>query len=271
MITILKAPPFATVQDRGRSGHRSIAVPPSGAMDPEALDRANQMVGNAPGTAGIEWGIGGGRLRLSDALDAALAGADAIARREGDELIVEGFRSGAWAYLAVAGGVEVPEVLGSRSTYLPARFGGMDGRLLRAGDVLRTGAAPRGGARMAIASAPVGEAGAAFRVLPGPDLAFVGKAIWGDFLEAEWIVSRAASRAGYRLEGPSLPVEAAPELPSVPVCPGTVQLPPGGQPIVLMPDGPTVGGYPRIAVLLSSELGRFAQRRPGEPVRFAPP
>jgi len=124
---------------------------------------------------------------------------------------------------------------------------------------------------MVTASAPAGEAGAAFPVLPGPDLALVGEAIWRDFLASEWIVSHAASRAGYRLEGPSLPVEAAAELPSVPVCPGTVQLPPGGRPILLMPDGPTVGGYPRIAVLISSELGRFAQRRPGERVRFAPP
>lgn len=271
MITILKAPPFATVQDRGRWEYRSIAVPPSGAMDPAALERANHLAGNAPGAAAIEWGIGAGRLRLSPALDAAVAGAHVIARRERDELIVESFRAGAWAYVAVAGGVDVPEVLGSRSTCLPGRFGGLEGRLLRTGDVLKTGSAPAGRARIATAPDATRQEGTPFRVLPGPDLAVVGTALWEDFLEAEWTVSRAVSRAGYRLDGPALPFEAAPELPSVPVCPGTVQLPPGGRPIVLMPDGPTVGGYPRIAVLISSELGRFAQRRPGERVRFVPP
>jgi biotin-dependent carboxylase-like uncharacterized protein len=271
VITILKAPPFATVQDRGRWEYRSIAVPPSGAMDPEALERANHLAGNAPGAAAIEWGIGAGRLRLSPALDAAVAGAHVIARRERDELIVESFRAGAWAYVAVAGGVDVPEVLGSRSTCLPGRFGGLEGRLLRTGDVLKTGSAPAGRARIDTAPVATRQEGTPFHVLPGPDLALVGTALWEDFLEAEWTVSRAVSRAGYRLDGPALPFEAAPELPSVPVCPGTVQLPPGGRPIVLMPDGPTVGGYPRIAVLISSELGRFAQRRPGERVRFVPP
>jgi biotin-dependent carboxylase-like uncharacterized protein len=240
-------------------------------MDIGALERANQLVGNAPGTAAIEWGIGAGRLRLSPALDAAIAGADVLARRERDELIVESFQAGAWAYIAVAGGIDVSEVLGSRSTCLPGRFGGLEGRLLRTGDVLKTGSAPTGRARIATAPTATREDGPPFRVLPGPDLALVGTAPWEDFLKAEWTVSRAVSRAGYRLDGPALSVEAAPGLPSGPVCSGTVQLPPGGRPIVLMPDGPTVGGYPRIAVLISSELGRFAQRRPGEPVRFAPP
>jgi biotin-dependent carboxylase-like uncharacterized protein len=240
-------------------------------MDIGALARANQLVGNAPGTAAIEWGIGAGRLRLSPALDAAIAGADVLARRERDELIVESFQAGAWAYIAVAGGLDVSEVLGSRSTCLPGRFGGLEGRLLRTGDVLKTGSAPTGRARIATAPTATREDGPPFRVLPGPDLALVGTAPWEDFLKAEWTVSRAVSRAGYRLDGPALSVEAAPGLPSGPVCSGTVQLPPGGRPIVLMPDGPTVGGYPRIAVLISSELGRFAQRRPGEPVRFAPP
>jgi biotin-dependent carboxylase-like uncharacterized protein len=268
VITVLKAPPFATVQDGGRWGHRSAAVPPSGAMDAQALARANQMVGNAPGAAAIEWGIGAGRLRLSERLDVALAGGDAMVQRQGDELIINGLRSGAWAYLAVAGGIDVPEVLGSRSTYLPGRFGGLDGRQLRTGDVLRTGAAPRGSERIDIA-VEGGDAGAPFSIFPGPERAALGDAVWNQFLSVEWIVTRSVSRAGYRLEGPELPARAGTELSSVPVCPGTVQLPPGGRPIVLMPDGPTVGGYPRLAVLVSSELGRFAQRRPGEPVRFA--
>jgi biotin-dependent carboxylase-like uncharacterized protein len=270
MITILSAPPFATVQDLGRIGHRSSAVPPSGAMDPDALARANRMVGNEPGAAGIEWGIGAGRFGLGD-VEVAITGADAITRREGDELIVESLRSGAWAYLAAAGGIDVPVVLGSRSTYAPGRFGGLEGRQLRTGDVLPTGSG-RGGTAVASGStAADGGARAVFSVVPGPDRTVLSDEAWEQFLAAEWVVSRAVSRAGYRLDGPDLPLEPTAHFPSAPVCPGTIQLPPGGRPIVLMPDGPTVGGYPRIAVVISSELGRLAQRRPGEPVRFARP
>jgi biotin-dependent carboxylase-like uncharacterized protein len=269
MITIVNAPPFATVQDLGRIGHRSSAVPPSGAMDPAALARANRMVGNEPGAAAIEWGIGGGRFGLSGAIEVAIGGADAITRREGDDLIVDGFRSGAWAYLAVSGGIAVPEVLGSRSTYLPGRFGGLHGRQLRTGDVLPAGSRLQSAEVAAPPPPPEAGAGALVAVVPGPDRALLSDGAWEQFLAAEWVVSRAVSRAGYRLEGPDLPLAPAAQFPSSPVCPGTIQLPPGGRPIVLMPDGPTVGGYPRIAVVISSELGRLAQRRPGEPVRFA--
>jgi biotin-dependent carboxylase-like uncharacterized protein len=270
VITVIKAPPFATVQDLGRFGYRSSAVPPSGAMDPEALTHANRQVGNHPGAAAVEWGIGAGRLRLSRGVEFAIAGADTIAYREGEELIIDGFRAGAWAYLAVRGGVDVPEVLGSRSTYLPGRFGGFGGRQLRAGDVLNIGAQrnDHGGSEWP----PVPAAGGAgpVTVVPGPDRWMLDDAGWEEFLATEWIVSRAVSRMGYRLEGPALRVEPPADAPSAPLCPGTVQLPAGGRPIVLMPDGPTVGGYPRVAVVLSGELGRLAQRRPGERVRFAP-
>ena len=272
MITVLGAPPFATVQDLGRPGHRASAVPPSGALDPAALIRANRIVGNADGFAGIEWGIGAGRLRLAPGTEIAIAGADVVVRRHADELTIESFRSGAWAYLAVQGGVDVPEILGSRSTFLPGGFGGHEGRVLRTGDVLPVGV------RRPVSEAPQGpllvaatEPSAAIAILPGPDRALMDDRIWDEFLAADWTVSRSVSRAGYRLDGPVLPFRPPPDLPSAPVCPGTVQLPPGGRPIVLMPDGPTVGGYLRIAVVVSAELGRLAQRRPGEPVRFVPP
>ncbi len=268
MITVLRAPPFATVQDLGRFGHRGSAVPSSGAMDPAALARANGLAGHEPGLAAIEWGIGAGQLRLAPGVIVGLAGADATARWDGDVLSIDEFGSGAWLYIAVRGGIDVPEVLGSRSTYLPASFGGFQGRLLRSGDVLKTGAGGSGRerARGGAPKRPLDPA--TIRVLPGPDRTLLDDEAWQRFLTIEWTVSRAVSRAGYRLEGPPLPLEPPDDLPSAPVCPGTVQLPPGGRPIVLMPDGPTVGGYPRIAVVLSAELGRLAQRRPGEPVRF---
>ncbi|HEX2449700.1 MAG TPA: biotin-dependent carboxyltransferase family protein [Gemmatimonadales bacterium] len=271
MITLLRAPPFAAIQDLGRFGHRGSAVPVSGAMDPGSLARANALAGNDPNLAAMEWGIGAGQLRLAPGVVVGLAGADASVRREGDVLNVVEFQAGAWLYIAFRGGIDVPLVLGSRSTYLPAGFGGFEGRLLRTGDVLRVGAGGSG------AKQPVPDSSLSrlnpgtFTVVPGPDRPLLDEPTWRRFLAAEWIVSRAVSRAGYRLEGPLLPFEAPDDLPSAPVCPGTVQLPPGGRPIVLMPDGPTVGGYPRIAVVVSGDLGRFAQRRPGESVRFSLP
>jgi biotin-dependent carboxylase-like uncharacterized protein len=269
MITLLKAPPFATVQDLGRYGYRGSAVPPSGAMDPAALARANLAAGNPPAAAAIEWGIGAGRVTLSPGLTVALAGADAVARREGDVLAIEELRSGAWLYLAVGGGVDVPEVLGSRSTFLPGRFGGLEGRLLQSGDVLGGGGGGGGGPGGGEEPPPPIDVRRAIEIVPGPERAMLTTEVWNQFLAADWTVSRAVSRAGYRLDGPALPLDLPDDLPSAPVCPGTIQLPPGGRPIVLMPDGPTVGGYPRIAVILREALGRLAQRRPGESLRFA--
>ncbi|HET8623910.1 MAG TPA: biotin-dependent carboxyltransferase family protein [Gemmatimonadales bacterium] len=269
MITVVRAPPFATVQDLGRYGHRAAAVPVSGAMDPVSLARANGLVGNEPGLAAVEWGIGAGSLRLAPNTVVGWAGADVSIRREGDMLTVTAFRSGAWLYIAAQGGIDVPVVLGSRSTYLPGSFGGLEGRLLRAGDRLPTGRANVGRAdRDTVTQAPTFGA-SAFEIVPGPDRHLLHDRVWKEFLETEWTVSRAVSRAGYCLDGPVLAFEASADLPSAPVCPGAVQVPPGGRPIVLMPDGPTVGGYPRIAVVVSGELSRLAQRRPGEPVRFS--
>lgn len=268
MITVLRAPPFATVQDLGRFGHRSSAVPPSGAMDPDALVRANLAVGNQPGAAAIEWGIGAGRLRLASEVVVAIAGADVVAQREGDELAIDELRSGAWAYVAVAGGVDVPEVLGSSSTYLPGGFGGVEGRLLRTGDVLRAGPPKTGREVAGETPPPLPDSESPIGVIAGPDRGLLTDAAWAAFLTTEWTVSRAVSRAGYHFDGPALPFHLPNDFPSAPVCPGTVQLPPGGRPIALMPDGPTVGGYPRIAVVVTREVGRLAQRRPGESVRF---
>lgn len=270
MITVTKAPPFATVQDGGRIGHRGSAVPPSGPMDREALTRANLAVGNPPHAAAIEWGIGAGQLRIGAGVAVSIAGAAVTPHRDGELLTIEGLRSGAWAYIAVEGGIDVPEVMGSRSTYLPGGFGGLAGRLLRTGDVLQTGMAPTGRGRMGTdLLLPNDDSDSPIEIVAGPDREMLDDDGWERFLGAEWTVSRAVSRAGYCLDGPSLSSDPPADLPSGPVCPGTVQLPPGGRPIVLMPDGPTVGGYPRIAVVISQSLGRLAQRRPGESVRFA--
>ncbi|MGH7518497.1 MAG: biotin-dependent carboxyltransferase family protein [Gemmatimonadales bacterium] len=294
MIHVLQAPPFATVQDLGRVGWRHAAVPPSGAMDPVSLRTANAMIGNEPGAAAVEWGIGAGRLEFQRDMEVALAGASfavtmvrsragaggigppkvlerALSMHAGDVLAIQPVGRGAWLYLALAGGIDVPLVLGSRSTYLPGRFGGMDGRLIRTGDVLKAASLPAcppaglPGRRADDPPAPPSDA--PIRVAAGPDRALLSDEAWVRFIAAAWTVSHSVSRAGYRLEGPATRFAAPEALPSAPVCPGVVQLPPGGQPIVLMPDGPTVGGYPRIAVVCE-DLGRLAQHRPGEKITF---
>ena len=282
------APPFVTVQDLGRPGHRHLGVPAGGAMDRWALQAANVLVGNDPGAAALEWAVGGGSVRLTDSVTIALTGADAdveldgaavrpwraVPAHAGSTLTVHGLR-GAFLYLAVTGGIDVPPVMGSRATYLPAGFGGHEGRRLRSGDRLPLGSA----------TAPVpphfdcppelrdaitgsGDGDAPLRGVRGPQGALLDAASWRTLLEASFHVAPAADRTGYRLAGPPLVAATDAALPSEPGCPGAVQLPPGGQPIVLMADAPTVGGYPKPLVVCAADLGRLAQRCPGDAVRF---
>lgn len=285
MIRVLVAPPFATIQDLGRIGYRAAAVPPSGAMDPLALEIGNALLDNPAGAAAIECALGGCELRFERRETIAITGASVDARigrrpapgwtalvaEAGEVLRVARPTRGAWYYVCIGGGIAVPPILGSRSTCLPARFGGLDGRLIRKGDVLPCGsesiAAPDldrtalDALRSHTGSEPIG-------VVPGPARAQLRAGEWERFLSSEFRLSASVSRMGYRLEGPNLGLDAPADLPSAPACPGAVQLPPGGTPIVLFNDGPTVGGYPIIAVVASAHLGRLAQRQPGNAVRF---
>jgi biotin-dependent carboxylase-like uncharacterized protein len=266
-------------------------VPPAGALDPLALAGGNLLVGNPRGAAALEWALGGGEVRFERAATIALTGARATAllggreiqsRRAiqasaGDSLVIEQIDRGAWLYITVSGGIDVPPVLGSRSTYLPGRFGGLEGRVLRSGDRLPLGTArrdprsARGGSTDGVDTEALPSFDAAvvpIRILPGPDRDLIAGS-WDEIVGAEYKVSHTVSRMGYRLESRSSPaVSGIGGRPSAPACIGTLQLPAGGQPIVLLCDGPTVGGYARIGVVVTADLGCFAQRRPGDPVRF---
>lgn len=285
MIDIIAAPPYATVQDGGRPRYRSQGVPSGGAMDAWALAVANVLVGNEPGAAAVEWALGGGRLRWARPAVFALGGAPVEATLDGvpvqmhrsyrvpagGELTVRRFEAGRFAYVAVDGGVSVPLVLGSRSTYLPARLGGLEGRLLRAGDRLDLGVPshprPPHGVAAPADLAPRYDT-TECRLVAGPHASLFASDDWARLTDGAYTVQAASDRTGYRLVGPVLQHRGDAALPSAPACPGAIQVPAGGQPIVLMPDAPTVGGYPVIGVVCSADLPLIAQRRPGEAVRL---
>jgi antagonist of KipI len=274
-VTVRRAGMLTTVQDLGRSGHRAAGVPLGGAMDSMALRVANLLVGNPENTAALELTLRGPDLEFSAATVVALGGAEfgALPRWQpvtvpaGGRLAFGDARTGCRGYLAIAGGFDVPAVLGSRGTYLRAALGGHHGRALRDGDVLR---AP-GIARHVVGHWHIDE-----RILPAyrqaPTVRVVRGAqaeeFGGRLFRHAFSVSPKSDRMGVRLTGPELARTGAAELVSSTVVPGTVQVPPDGQPIILMADAQTIGGYPQIAHVISLDLPLVAHLRPGDTVQF---
>jgi len=284
VIEVVKAPPFATIQDLGWRTGRAIGLPVGGAMDPAALESANLAVGNSPGAAAIEWALGAGTLRLDTAAVIAVGGRADIqidGRSEGPFAPIEASRGSllsvtpnpGWrfAYVAVRGGIDVPELLGSRSTYLPGGFGGHEGRRLKTGDRLAFGSQGSGVGPATAAAVHLDDDPPAIvdlRVTRGPQWLQFDEAARTAFFAGVYRVTPASDRMGYRLSGMPIPPRETATLPSEAACPGAVQIPDDGQPIVLMPDGPTVGGYPKLAVVARDDLRLLAQRPPGSSVRF---
>jgi len=273
---------LTTVQDRGRRGHRRHGVSAAGALDWPALAGANRALGNPQDAAGLECTVAGPGLRFRASVAFAIAGADLgavlerndlgpwsvplgtrVLARAGSVLSFGGRRSGCRAYIAFAGGLEVASVLGSRATDLAGGFGGLDGRALRAGDLLGVGPAPAGSGATewpgAIAASSVHA-----RVILGPQAEPFDGAALERFLNEEWSVGAASDRAGLRLEGRALPRRGSGEIVSDAMLPGCIQIPPDGHPIVMLADAPTTGGYPKIATVLSADLPSLAQLVPGE-------
>jgi len=284
MITIAKAPPYLTVQDTGRKHSRAAGVPQGGAMDFFALAAANALVGNSPDAAGLEWSLGGGSIRfdrdtalaISGAtVSATLSGRDAapcttIYARPGDVLSIETIISGRFLYLAVSGGIDVPVLLDSRSTYLPGHFGGYEGRTLKTGDSIllrpEQRQRPVEGFHCAADLMPRYDSGIVHIIRGTHEDLFDGSA-WSTLTNSTYRVSTASDRTGYKLEGPPIRNTMG-TLPSEAGCPGTIQVPADGLPIALMADAPTIGGYAKIAVVSEADLPILAQRRPGDEVRF---
>ncbi|HEX6290531.1 MAG TPA: biotin-dependent carboxyltransferase family protein [Herpetosiphonaceae bacterium] len=290
VLHVLAGGVLTTVQDLGRYAARRYGVPQSGALDNVAAVAANRLLDNPSSAATLEMTAGGADFEVLAPTLLALTGADlgaalddeplplwmAVFARAGARLRLTGRRAGwgARAYLAVAGGFDVPPVLGSCSTYLPGGFGGLHGRALRAGDLLH---APSGAidavrlagrswpphARPAYAAQPV------LRVLPGPHVERFAADALDQLVAAPLQVSASSNRMGYRLEGPSMRYAVPWSLPSLGVLPGVVQVPPDGSPILLMADAQTTGGYPIVGVVIGPDLPLAAQLLPGDRLRFA--
>jgi biotin-dependent carboxylase-like uncharacterized protein len=294
MIEILSNSALSTVQDLGREGGMRWGVGTSGAMDPLALAVGNLLLGNEESAAGIEVPVFPFRARFVEDCAFAITGADCAATLDGRPLMAWGSyeaRGGqvltlglpqpaAWraarAYVCLAGGVDVPPVLGSRSTQLRGAFGGLDGRALRKGDTLRAGAPGRAARRTGIGVVPPAlqlplDAGGcpAVRVLPAAEYECYTPASRDAFWRTEWKVTPQSDRYGYRLAGEAaLQPVAALEMRSHGIVPGVIQVPPGGQPIVQMRDAQPSGGYPKIGTVIEADLWRLGQSPIGSRVRF---
>jgi antagonist of KipI len=278
---------LTTVQDAGRQGWRHLGVARCGVLDPISASLANRLVGNDDDAAVLELTLQGPTLQFDAPVRIAICGAMIAARFEpdvGEPCTVYGGRpielpagtlrlgtlhGGARAWLAFAGGIDVPQVLGSRSTDLRGCFGGFEGRALRAGDALTLLAPPLlecDWSRMPhwwIGSANEAHAATPFRYVPS------SHPIAPRLADRTWQASARSNRQGLRLEGNAIEISGNEEI-SAAVAPGTVQLPPDGHPIVLLADAQTVGGYPRLGHVIAADLPRLAQLRPGEELRFAP-
>ena len=281
MIEILRAGLCDLVMDLGRPGQGALGMPAGGAADPAALAAANRLVGNDEGAAGLEITLSGPRLRFPQGGVAALTGARFAASRSsgapvawnetlvlaaGESLSLDRPEAGCRCWLAVRGGLAVPPLMGSRSTFLPSGFGGHCGRPLQAGDVLRCDA-PAGELRLLRACPPPGEADSRLRVVAGPQVSQFDDAGLAAFFGRPYRVDAASDRRGLRLAGVPVSHRHA-DLSSQGVLPGTIQIPPDGQPIILGWDGPVTGGYPVIAGVITADVPRLAQLRPGDAIRF---
>lgn len=292
-VRVLKPGLLTTLQDGGRPGHAALGVGRAGAMDWPAWRLANALVGNAGDEAALEFTLVGPVLRFECDAVIALTGAPVDARAAGQrlpawtccvlpagsELQIGGMRQGCRGYLAVRGGFAVDAVLGSRSTDLHARIGAFDGRALQAGDELAIGThAPLAWMRASLAPQWL-----PWSLDPNPWFDFASRPIallrgrHFDQLDTDsqrmlfnshFAISKDSNRTASRLDGAALRLKAPLELISEATLPGTMQLPPSGQPIVLQAEAPVTGGYPRIGQLAAVDLPRLAQRHPGDDVCF---
>ncbi|AOR36505.1 allophanate hydrolase [Streptomyces fodineus] len=280
-LTVVRAGALTTVQDRGRRGHAHLGVPRSGALDAPAMSLANRLLGNAPDAAVLETTLTGCALRPDRSVTVVVGGAPCpvtvdgrpaswgvpIRVPAGAVLNAGGVTAGVRSYVAVAGGIAVDPVLGSRATDL---LSGLGPAPLRDGDVLPLGAPARRPALPDSAPWPAPPTELTLPLRLGPRADWFTPAALSTLTSATYRVSQHSNRIGLRTEGPALERVSAGELPSEGMVLGAVQVPPDGRPVVFLHDHPTTGGYPVIGVVTEAALAAAAQAAAGTPIRFTP-
>ena len=283
-VEVLRCGALTTVQDLGRHGYRHLGVGQSGALDPIAVRQANLLLGNPPDAAVLEFSVGPLVLRFSRDSAITLTGSGFITSNDhSDAALLPGHVSfiaagdtvtlskplvpGARTYLAIAGGIDVPLVMGSRSTDINARFGGMHGRPLQTGDKLPIGDHPSDTSFTKKGIRPLSPSHV-LRALPGPEYDNFTAESCESFWNQPWRINHQSNRMGLRLNGHALALSQPLELLSAGVLPGDVQVPPDGLPIVLANDAQTIGGYPRIACVIQADLWQLGHLPPCTSVYF---
>jgi antagonist of KipI len=283
-LLVHEAGPLTTVQDLGRPGYLRVGIPASGPMDAEAFILANRLVGNPDGAAGLECTLIGPRLEFSDERWVAVTGAEmptglnrgevprwvSFPVRAGDALKLGPARSGVRAYVAISGGIDTPPALGSRATYVRGMLGGLQGRALRKGDALPLGGSngARAARRVRAERVPDHTAPAEVRVVLGPQDDRFTRAGIVAFLEGPYEMLPQSDRMGARLRGPRIEHRSGHDIISDGIALGGIQVIGDGQPIILLVDRQSTGGYTKIGTVCTFDIGRVGQVKPGQRLRF---
>lgn len=283
-IRILQSGLLTTVQDKGRYGYMQFGMTPAGAMDIFSMNMANLLVGNDPLEAVLETTYLGPQIEFDCDETIAITGAASVVTRNGEPLPLwqsidiqagdilkmapasEGMRS----YIAFSRGLDVPVIMGSKSTHLRGKLGGVEGRKLQPGDVIPLGETKKESPRLAVSEENRPAYGKEFtlRVVLGPQDDYFTKEGVETFLSGEYTITQEADRMGYRLDGPPVKHKEGPDIISDGIAHGTVQVPGNGLPIILLSDRGTTGGYTKIATVIAQDLCTLAQMAPGSKIRF---
>lgn len=282
---VLKPGFFTTVQDLGRYGYLKYGVPISGAMDSFSMVAANLLVGNSPNAACLEITLIGPEFQALADTQIAITGGrisveingeeasmwQTLTVHKGDFVSLGKVESGCRCYLSIRGGINTPMILGSRSTYVRGRFGGIEGRQLKTGDVIEGFSAPllKAGFKMPESLMPNFTNNFTVHVVLGPQADMFAERGIENFLSNHYKVTVESDRMGYRLEGPAIEHKGKAEIVSDALLPGAIQVPRNGKPIIIMKDAQTTGGYPKIAVVVTPDLDRLGQAKPNDTIKFS--
>ena len=283
-IKIIRSGLQTTIQDTGRWGYQQYGMPVSGAMDTYSMQLANKLVGNHFNEACLEATISGPAIQFEADTYISVCGANmqpkinnidiemfkTLQVKPGDVLSFGGLQNGVRTYIAISGGIQVPAVMGSKSTYLRGKIGGLNGRQLKTGDKIEMGICPDKIEIKKATSEQIHEYKDSFtaRIIAGPESGYFTLNGMEKFLYSEFQLSDQCDRMGYRLNGEKIEHKSTADIISSGIAFGTVQVPSHGEPIIMMADRQTTGGYPRIANVISADLPYLAQLKPGDKIRF---